>query len=139
METKIYSELINIIDNYMYGSGVRDYCRNICQGHCCSQYLEFSECHTNPNFSDCDSHLPCSLYLCDYVEAHIINYIENGEETVDLLREVCNITSAKLREVIDAQTPIEIYAQDFESNLTFELPDLSILENPQQVGVFISE
>lgn len=112
----------------MDGSGIRSFCRSRCAGACCFSVADY----TCVPYSEerCDSRLPCSLYICDYVEAHVIN--EQGEEIVDLLRKLDNIICDFLR---NKEQKVNIYIIPSDEYLMFEfiVPDLSVLDNSQAI------
>ena len=126
-----YLELNKKINTYMYNSGIKDYCRQKCQGSCCIE-LELKCFDTKK----CDHSLPCSLFLCDNAEAEIINQVKNGEEIVDLLRDIDKIIRSKLNKMITKNNKyLSIYTQTHCCSVEFSIPDISILENPQRIEV----
>lgn len=125
-----YLEILNKVNTYMNGSGVRGFCRNVCSGTCCLPVADYT---CSPYKVDrCDSRLPCSLYMCDYVEANIINEVSNGETIIDLIREVDRIICSTIREV-EGTANIYLIPAENHSTLEFNVPDLTILDNPQKV------
>jgi len=70
-----YYETLNVVENFMIESGIRDYCTNICGGICCGNcYKSDNACHKNEG-----RRLTCSIFLC-YVD-------------IDECREIRRITS----------------------------------------------
>lgn len=133
-----YQEILEVVNNYLIVTGIRHFCRNTCQGQCCSDpRLQCNNAIENYSSIECETRLPCSLYLCDYVEAYIINYIENGEQIVDLLREIDLIICEKIRK-IEETTFIYKLNSETHLNLVFDIPDISLLLNPIRQEVFFN-
>lgn len=116
----------------MDNSGIRNFCRNQCSGTCCIQVANYT-C-TPYDSTKCESRLPCSLYICDYLEAHIINNISNGLQIVDLLREIDIRISEQLR-FIENQNNLYAIPSDNHLEIEFDFSDLdlSILDNPIKI------
>ena len=139
----LYKDLIGIVNNYMDESGIRNHCRDVCRGTCCANCFQDNpdylvSCY---NIDTCESRLPCVLYLCDYAEAHVINYTSNGLEIVDILRKTCSIVRNKLYELYDINKPVTVYELDSSEHqeLEFDIPSISVLLDPELIEVFINE
>ena len=132
-----YQEINAIVNNYMNESGIRNYCRNKCSGNCCRS-LDLL-CYQQDSLV-CVSRLPCTLFLCDFVEAHIMNELgqEEGLAIVDLLREIDNIVTPSLRESFNTSDLLDVYLNDFDETdqMEFDVPSLDILMNPKPIEVF---
>jgi len=67
-----YQETLEIIENLMQNSGVRNFCTIVCQGQCCKYCEPKDRCHNNENNQ---RRLCCSNYLC----ANIFCRLHNDE------------------------------------------------------------
>jgi len=56
-----YEEALNLIENFMVKSGLRDFCSHICMGMCCLECYEASPsaCVVNEG-----RRLTCSAFIC---------------------------------------------------------------------------
>ena len=131
MQTIKYTNLVDIINNYMYKSGIKDFCRFKCMGNCCIDLK--LDCF---DIKKCDGSLPCSIFLCDKIEAEIINQFKNGREIVDLLREVDKITRRELSNSLKkTDSHLSVYTREHDQDTEFLVPYLNILKDPQKIEV----
>lgn len=127
-----YINILEKINNYMNNSGIRQFCREQCSGSCCLQVANYTCTPFIP--TKCESRLPCSLYICDYLEATIINIVPNGLEIVDLLREIDKRILNELR-IFEGTNSIYTIPSDNHLEMEFDFSDLdlSILDNPLKI------
>ena len=131
MQTIKYTNLVDIINNYMYKSGIKDFCRFKCMGTCCTDLK--LDCF---NTKKCDSSLPCAIFLCDKIEAEIIKQFKNGQEIIGLLREVDKITRRGLSSSLKKTgSYLSVYTREHDQDTECLVPYLNILEDPQKIEV----
>jgi len=74
MERKVYSyrEALEIVEDFMVKSGIRQYCETICKGQCCRN------CWTSKNacWKNEGRRLPCSIFICDW----LLGYLPDEKE-----------------------------------------------------------
>jgi len=58
--TYTYKEALEVVEDFMIDSGIREYCETVCRGYCCG-LCSFGE---NACFKNEGRRLPCSIYLC---------------------------------------------------------------------------
>jgi len=59
-----YQESLEIIENFMEESRIREYCTDICKGECCGEcYNSENACHRNEG-----RRLGCSIFLCNPIK-----------------------------------------------------------------------
>lgn len=81
MKTLNYNQTLNTVEAFMDTSGIRDYCSNICKGHCCNKcYTTKWACHLNEG-----RRLACSIYMCDTLTKNIR---KAKREIIDAIRYV---------------------------------------------------
>jgi len=72
-----YQETLQLVEDFMINSGIRNYCTNICKGECCGNCYSHNKeaCHKNEG-----RRLACSIFICgignklfeDYLKSHEI-------------------------------------------------------------------
>lgn len=68
-----YKDALNIIENFMFKSGLRDFCSNVCKGACCSgcYELSISACIINEG-----RRLTCSAFICATLQSDLFDHQE---------------------------------------------------------------
>ena len=114
----------------MYLSGIKHYCQNYCKGDCCKKLQVTCS-------GKCDENLFCSLFLCDFIEAQLINSVKDGLNIVDLLRKIDKQATKAVKEKYGNNVGKSIYTKDpaTYNSIKITLPDLSLLENPERIEV----
>ena len=60
MKTLNYNQTLEIVENFMIKTGIRDFCSNICKGNCCMRcYQSKNACHKHEG-----RRLSCSAFVC---------------------------------------------------------------------------
>lgn len=61
MQTLNYEQTLELVEQFMERSGIREFCTDICQGSCCGGCYEKSDsaCHKHEG-----RRLSCSVYIC---------------------------------------------------------------------------
>jgi hypothetical protein len=66
-----YHELLDIVNDFMDKSGIRDFCSNTCKGRCCKNCWKTEKsCSVNEGLN---KRLPCSIWLCNTFFKRISN------------------------------------------------------------------
>jgi len=60
METLNYYQTLEIVENFVIKTGIRDFCTNVCKGSCCGRcYTSENACHKHEG-----RRLACSAFVC---------------------------------------------------------------------------
>jgi hypothetical protein len=61
MSTLDYHQTLEIVENFMTETGIRDFCTNVCKGSCCGKcYTSDNACHKHEG-----RRLACSAFVCE--------------------------------------------------------------------------
>ena len=76
-----YKEALEIVEDFMIKSGIREYCETICKGQCCSYRNEEGKLHKcweseNACWRNEGRRLPCSIFICSW----LLDYFPNSRE-----------------------------------------------------------
>jgi len=76
-----YKEALDIVEDFMIKSGIREYCETICKGQCCNYKDEGGElqrCWKSKNacWKNEGRRLPCSIFICTW----LLDYLPNRKE-----------------------------------------------------------
>jgi len=93
MERKVYSyrEALEIVEDFMVKSGIRQYCENICHGKCCGSYRDeedgkFHKCWESKNacWRNEGRRLPCSIFICSW----LLELLPDADELAEIREEI---------------------------------------------------
>lgn len=69
MHLATYEEALDKVEEFMRKSGLRGFCSDVCQGHCCgSCFISEDACHKNEG-----RRLSCSAFLCLNLTTLVLN------------------------------------------------------------------
>jgi hypothetical protein len=86
-----YEELLAVVEKFMIDSGIREYCTEKCQGHCCQ---ECRERRPETCFNTDGRRLACSVFLCsemDYLLWQFDGYGDFQMFCSDVIRYLSNL------------------------------------------------
>lgn len=86
-----YDEVLSLVETFMIDSGIREYCTEKCQGHCCEKCRELRP----ETCSKTDGRrLACSVFLCsemDWALWQIEDYKRFQQFCADVIRYLSNL------------------------------------------------
>jgi len=72
-ETYSHDEVLGKVEDFMINSGIRWYCTEVCEGHCCIPCKDRSSC--DPEKME-NRKLVCSLFICPQLLNNVFTYQE---------------------------------------------------------------
>ena len=91
MKSLTYEETLNKVETFMVKSGIREFCTEVCQGHCCDGcYNSKNACHRNEG-----RRLSCSVFLCMNLRDLIFDTVD-----IEAYTEMDNAITYKLSKII---------------------------------------
>lgn len=81
----------------MKDTGIRDFCTNICKGHCCQFgcFTSDKACHKNEG-----RRLGCSVFLCGCLQCFIFT-----DKELDIFHDITTIVENELYEAMEGVSP----------------------------------
>lgn len=86
-----YRETLEIVEEFMVKSGIRQYCEKICHGKCCGSYRDkedgkFHKCWESKNacWRNEGRRLPCSIFICSW----LLELFPDADELAEIREEI---------------------------------------------------
>ncbi len=117
-----YLSVLEKVNYFMNKSGIRDYCKKECFGHCCGSSNEFAKkCNSEIR---CKDKLSCSIFICQELRDIILPILGPKYDKIASIREKIN---SKIEKVLKDITSTSEHSSYFYS---YSLSDVEHIQVP---------